>query len=73
MRKRTAVLSAVLAAAVTLVLPPAAAAGDGGGREVVKRGQCSGASTWKLKLGAEDGRIETEFESTRIEAASAGV
>ncbi len=62
MSKRETILAAVLAGALAVVVVPASAAESGGGREVVKRGECSGASTWKLKLGAEDGRIQTEFE-----------
>ena len=61
MSKRATIL-AVLAAAVAIAVVPTTAAGSGGDAEVVKRGGCTGASTWKLKLGAEDGRIETEFE-----------
>ena len=30
--------------------------------DVVKTGQCSGASDWKLKLSPENGQIEVEFE-----------
>jgi len=30
--------------------------------EVLKRGTCSGSTTWKLKLKHDDGRIEAEFE-----------
>ncbi|HYJ60342.1 MAG TPA: hypothetical protein VE032_02630 [Actinomycetota bacterium] len=30
--------------------------------DVIRRGSCSGASDWKLKLSPEDGRIEVEFE-----------
>jgi hypothetical protein len=30
--------------------------------DVTRRGSCSGASDWKLKLSPEDGRIEVEFE-----------
>jgi hypothetical protein len=30
--------------------------------DVIRRGSCSGASDWKLKLSEEDGRIEVEFE-----------
>jgi hypothetical protein len=30
--------------------------------DVIRRGSCSGASNWKLKLSTEDGRIEAEFE-----------
>ena len=29
---------------------------------MIKRGQCSGRSDWKLKLSPEDGRIEVEYE-----------
>jgi len=49
-----------LLAALLVAVPTAGA--QGGGREVVKRGGCSGAATWKLKLKADNGRIETEFE-----------
>jgi hypothetical protein len=51
---------AALAAAVALVAAmPAAASGD---NEVLRTGNCSGSSDWKLKLDFDDGRIETEFE-----------
>ena len=30
--------------------------------EVVKSGSCSGASSWKMKLSPDNGRIEAEFE-----------
>jgi hypothetical protein len=33
-----------------------------GNDDVIRRGSCSGASDWKLKLSPEDGRIEVEFE-----------
>jgi hypothetical protein len=32
------------------------------GTDVIRRGDCSGNSDWKLKLSPEDGRIEVEFE-----------
>jgi hypothetical protein len=38
---------------------PVAMAKDG---DVIKRGSCSGASAWKLKLSPQNGRIEVEFE-----------
>lgn len=38
---------------------PAAMAKDG---DVIRRGNCSGASHWKLKLSPEDSKIEVEFE-----------
>jgi flavin-dependent dehydrogenase len=42
-----------------LAAAPAAMAKDG---DVIKRGSCSGASDWKLKLSPQDGKIEVEFE-----------
>ena len=30
--------------------------------DVIKRGSCSAASDWKLKLSPQDGKIEVEFE-----------
>jgi hypothetical protein len=55
--KRLATAGAVCAAA--LVLIPATAAKDG---DVLVQGTCTGATTSKLKLSEEDGRIEVEFE-----------
>jgi hypothetical protein len=60
MLKRHAGLVLGLCAALTvLALGSPALAKDG---DVLVRGQCSGASTSKLKLSEEDGRIEVEFE-----------
>ena len=56
----TIVLTLAALAASPFAVVPAASAG--GGDRVITRGQCSGASTWKLKLKHEDGRIEAEFE-----------
>jgi hypothetical protein len=55
-------LAVIAVAALALAVAPAASAKDGNDREVIKRGGCTGASTWKLKLKFDDGRIETEFE-----------
>jgi predicted ATPase len=30
--------------------------------DVIRRGACSGASDWKLKLSEENGRVEVEYE-----------
>jgi hypothetical protein len=49
----------VAVAALALVSVPATAAKDG---DVLVRGTCTGATTSKLKLSEEDGRIEVEFE-----------
>jgi hypothetical protein len=45
---------------VLLMIPASAALA--GQRDVMRQGSCSGRSDWKLKLSAEDGRIEVEFE-----------
>jgi hypothetical protein len=54
---QVATLAIALGIAVTSTTP-AVAAGDG----VIKRGGCSGASTWKLKAKADDGRLQVEGE-----------
>jgi hypothetical protein len=61
MRSRTFVLTlaALLAAAVAAVY---AAPASSGGREVRRAGSCTGAAQAKIKLKAENGRIEVEFE-----------
>lgn len=51
-------LAAVLALSVAGAAP-AAAKGDG---DVIRRGSCSGATDWKLKLSPQDGGIEVEYE-----------
>jgi hypothetical protein len=51
-------LLALTAAALTAV----SSAQAKGGPEVLKRGTCSGSTTWKLKLKNDNGRIEAEFE-----------
>ena len=52
-------LISVAALATALVAIPATSAKDG---DVLVRGTCTGATTSKLKLSEEDGRIEVEFE-----------
>jgi hypothetical protein len=39
---------------------PAAARSDDD--DIIRRGNCTGATDWKLKLDHDDGRIEAEFE-----------
>jgi hypothetical protein len=51
--------AAALLAAAALAVTPAALAKD---RDVRVNGSCTGATTSKLKLSEEDGRIEVEFE-----------
>jgi hypothetical protein len=56
MTKLRILLTAIVA---TMALPAVAAAKDG---DVRRSGTCSGASSVKLKLSPENGRIETELE-----------
>lgn len=55
----TRIIMIGLAGAATALTPAAAIAKDG---DVRVRGACSKSSTAKLKLSAENSRIETEFE-----------
>ena len=57
---RTA-LVAVLVACLALLLPTVAAADDGE-REVRRPGTCTGTSRAAIRLEAEDGTIDVEFE-----------
>jgi hypothetical protein len=50
-------LAGVLVALVMGVGTASAKEGD-----IIKTGHCSAASTWKLKLSPENGKIEVEFE-----------
>jgi hypothetical protein len=59
MRTIQRLVVAVLVVVSGFALAPAAGAKDG---DVIRRGACSGASDWKLKLSPENGRIEVEFE-----------
>jgi hypothetical protein len=53
---------AALIAGSLLVAAPAAMASSGKGGDVKKSGHCSTTSTWKLKLGTDNSKIEVEFE-----------
>lgn len=59
MRKSIKGVIAVAGIVGLLGVAPMAMAKDG---DVIKRGSCSGASDWKLKLSPQDGKIEVEFE-----------
>lgn len=50
---------AVALAGLGLVNAPTAQARDG---DLITRGRCSAASTWKLKAGPRDGGLEVDFE-----------
>lgn len=57
--RRAALVGTALAASMALT-PTAFASGGGGG--VQTQGSCTGASDWKLKAKADNGRLEVEFE-----------
>ncbi|HET6791452.1 MAG TPA: hypothetical protein VFI35_07690 [Actinomycetota bacterium] len=59
MRVRATIATVVLGALLIggSAVPTLAKDGD-----VIRRGACSGASDWKLKLSEENGRIEVEYE-----------
>jgi hypothetical protein len=56
---RTAAVGIVGALALSTVAATPAFAKDG---RVERRGSCTGASVWKVKLQPDDGRIQAEFE-----------
>ena len=56
--RKIAIVALSVVAAMTMVAAPASA----GGREVREQGSCSAASDWKLKVKADDGGLELEFE-----------
>ncbi len=58
---RPARLATLALLATTLSLPALPAVAKGGD-DVIRRGGCSGATTWKVKASPEDGRIEVEAE-----------
>jgi hypothetical protein len=55
----TAITTGVLVATTLVAAPITASAKDG---DIIRRGDCTASSDWKLKLSPEDGRIEVEFE-----------
>ena len=55
------ILATVLAGSL-LAAAPVAMASNGKGGGVTKSGPCSAASTWKLSLKPDNGRIEVQFE-----------
>ncbi len=61
--RRLPLLIICLAALLLAAAPVSAKDGrdDDDGR-VIKRGDCSGASNWKLKAKPDDGGLEVEFE-----------
>ena len=59
MRKRLTIGLAAVFALGALAVAPSALAKDG---DVIKEGNCTEGSEWKLKLSEENGKIEVEFE-----------
>ena len=57
--RATALITSVLVATTLVAAPISASAKDG---DIIRRGDCTMRSDWKLKLSPEDGRIEVEFE-----------
>ncbi|MGD8682329.1 MAG: hypothetical protein PVG27_00145 [Chloroflexota bacterium] len=55
----TALITGVLVATTLVAAPMTASAKDG---DIIRRGDCTMRSDWKLKLSPENGRIEVEFE-----------
>lgn len=68
---RRALFATIAAATVGVAIPTAATAGDG---EIRANGSCSGASSAKIKVKPDDGRIEVEFEvDSNVNGQSWGV
>jgi len=57
--RATALISSVIVATTLVAAPMTASAKDG---DIIRRGDCTARSDWKLKLSPENGRIEVEFE-----------
>jgi hypothetical protein len=57
--RRAALITTLLASAVLVAAPMGAAAKDG---DIIRTGNCSASTDWKLKLSPENGRVEVEFE-----------
>ena len=62
MQKLTFIAVAALTAMLVSLAPAALAGQSKGGKGIIKTGKCSASSTWKLKVKADDGRLQTEFE-----------
>ena len=54
-----AIVAGLCCLTIAVAAAPAGVAKDG---DVIRRGNCTGSTDWKLKLSEEDGRIEVEFE-----------
>jgi hypothetical protein len=59
MKKGFTIGLAAMVAVGMLSIAPSALAKDG---DIIREGNCSGATDWKLKLSPENGQVEVEFE-----------
>ena len=57
--RRASLAGLTVLTAVAMIAPTGASAKAG---DVIRRGNCTNNSVWKLKLSPENGRIEVEFE-----------
>ena len=57
--RAAAFITSVLVATTLVAAPMTASAKDG---DIIRRGSCTAASDWNLKLSPENGRIEVEYE-----------
>ena len=60
--KKTPATAALIATLALPLLGAVPAHADDDDREVIRHGSCSGATDWKMKAQADDGRIEVESE-----------
>jgi hypothetical protein len=60
--RTTKILISLAVVTAFLALPALSSAKHGNDGRVIKSGDCSGASNWKLKAKPDDGGLETEFE-----------
>ena len=64
--KRLTIGALAAVSALAVIAPVGVSANDA---DVIRRGDCSGRTDWKLKASPENGRIEVEFE---IDSSRAG-
>jgi hypothetical protein len=57
--RAAALMTSVLVATTLMAAPMTTSAKDG---DIIRRGDCTARSDWKLKLSPENGRVEVEFE-----------
>jgi hypothetical protein len=62
MRIRPAHLAVAVLTSSVLVAVAGPAQAKGGGDDVVRQGSCTGATSWKLKVKPDNGRLEVEAE-----------